>query len=891
MNELERYIREQYGQDLQELEELRQLAAEALPTVVDSWSRTKKAWPYKAFDKGKGYSFSTNSMILFMLSVVLEQTKTSSLIPPLPQNSGFTKMLFSRLKRDFGKDYQQTVKTRFCQGLAKLVERVELVEDKKKRKPKYASSKLLTISKTYGNNDVLTLTWLTELLRVAHSSDLSDYDDNAAATIKKHLTLREPLGNAIQELQKGTIEDVSNESPASLRQQLRCLFYREQLIYEQLDDSAEPLEHPFPLVRLVQLLEAHHHLKAEVVEDRAADRLNEKQLGGRALREYFEHGLHEHIAFHSIPDSRFDPAFLVFCLEGALRFPTSNVSMETIERALGVLEECQKEAPYWRSLTPILTTPRGNVLFPVSVEVANSLLRITELLDRRYEEPWCFPRCRRLLQRYVRWLRAQRVSQPFRASDVGNGKERLYYGWHSENVADPEQIHLWLTSEVVVFLLNYQLRFHEGMAHTMLKASGLQVKRDTTRDCPPGMSPSMYWSDGASEGEAKGWLKNEPLMRHPAEGSPYLIYDIILKKYLEPRDPGGQDKKSPDYSILLYGPPGTGKTTMCEEIAKALGWAFVIVTPSDFLSGGAAEVEARAKAIFTALQEQRDKVVLLDEIDHFLLDRESVEYERQTGIFQFMTPGMLTKINDLRAAEKILFVIATNYEERIDPAIKRPGRIDNKLLLLPPNLAQRNRILQGLFEQKEAQNTGNSRHQNTRPRGATLKKALAKVARKTALLTYTELEALVNKVEEEDSADNNRFSEALENARQSIKPAITLRGYNQRFYEHRVGGTPGDARKEKSPEKAPSVEYLLLLYIWLEAFFGTCEGKTLPEIEMQPDKQDVCGIEAILNVLGVKLTSPQLEMQEVFAKHVRDDDYVVDRLAEWLLKLREATED
>ena len=156
------------------------------------------------------------------------------------------------------------------------------------------------------------------------------------------------------------------------------------------------------------------------------------------------------------------------------------------------------------------------MLFPVSVEVANSLLRITELLDRRYEEPWCFPRCRRLLQRYVRWLRAQRVSQPWRDSDVGNGKERLYYGWHSENVADPEQIHLWLTSEVVVFLLNYQLRFHEGMAHTMLKASGLQVKRDTTRDRPPGMSPSMYWKDGSEKGATKGWLQNEPLMGHLA---------------------------------------------------------------------------------------------------------------------------------------------------------------------------------------------------------------------------------------------------------------------------------------------------------------------------------------------------------------------------------------
>jgi SpoVK/Ycf46/Vps4 family AAA+-type ATPase len=64
-------------------------------------------------------------------------------------------------------------------------------------------------------------------------------------------------------------------------------------------------------------------------------------------------------------------------------------------------------------------------------------------------------------------------------------------------------------------------------------------------------------------------------------------------------------------------------------MARALRWQFVTVTPSDFLAGGAAEVEARAKAIFMALREQRDKVVLLDEIDHFLLDRERHRHRRE----------------------------------------------------------------------------------------------------------------------------------------------------------------------------------------------------------------------------------------------------------------------
>ena len=728
MNQLERYIREQYVQERQELEDIRHLAADALPTVVDSWDNGSKAWPYRAFDKPPpDYSFSTNSMILFMLSIVLERTKVSSLIPRLPENSGFASMLLDRLECDRRDEYKKTMEDIFSQGLDELLAKIK----DNTKKDGGAQTKLLTGSSTYGTNDVLSLTWLTELLRVAQISNSSNYNTGATATSKKHDNLRKLLDKAVGKVRKATINGP----------QLRCLFYLDQLPDRE---NREPLEHPFPLVRLVQLLDAHHRLKANTTGSRVENRLTETQLGGRTLRAYFEHGLHEQIAFHSIPDSRFDPAFLVFCLEGALRFPTSNVSTETIERALRVLEESQEETPYWRPRTPILTTKKGEVLFPVSVEVANSLLRITDLLDRPYEEPRYFLRCRPLLQRYVRWLRAQRVSKSHR--DVGNSRERLFYGWHSENDANPDQIHLWLTSEVIVFLLGYQLRFHDGIGYTMLKASGLQVKRHTTRDHPRDMSPSMYWKHGPSKGSAKGWLQNEPLLGHRIKDSPYLIYDVIFRKYLKPRDSGHEDGGSANYSILLYGPPGIGKTTVCEEIAKALCWPFVIVTPSDFLAGGAAEVEARAKAIFAMLQEQRDTVVLLDEIDHFLLDRESPEYASQEGIFQFMTPGMLTKINDLRRAKRIIFVIATNYEERIDSAIKRPGRIDDKLLLLPPNLAQRNRILQNHYE--GADGTKNIRR---------LKMALHKIARKTALFTYPELEALAKKVNLRDSANDAQF--------------------------------------------------------------------------------------------------------------------------------------
>ena len=54
-----------------------------------------------------------------------------------------------------------------------------------------------------------------------------------------------------------------------------------------------------------------------------------------------------------------------------------------------------------------------------------------------------------------------------------------------------------------------------------------------------------------------------------------------------------------------------------------------------------------------------------------------------------MTPSMLTKINNLRRDERVIFMIGTNYADRVDRAIKRAGRIDEHMLVLLPDLKRR----------------------------------------------------------------------------------------------------------------------------------------------------------------------------------------------------------
>jgi hypothetical protein len=251
-------------------------------------------------------------------------------------------------------------------------------------------------------------------------------------------------------------------------------------------------------------------------------------------------------------------------------------------------------------------------------------------------------------------------------------------GWQSEHINTCDVIHLWDTSQIVEFLWAFRSLLQDHVARETLLLSRLKVD-DIAHRLQKNEDITKVWG-GLSE-------TFEPIV---GVSDIENIFPQLFTEFVKPWSDGQRDR---NYSMLVYGPPGTGKTTIAKNIAAALERRFITVTVSDFLGAGGAQVEARAKAIFQTLQAQRDCVIFFDEIDAFLLDRASTYYFEQDSLFQFLTPGMLTKINDLRSAERSIFIIATNYENRIDPAIKRPGRIDRLYLLLPPNLAKREKII------------------------------------------------------------------------------------------------------------------------------------------------------------------------------------------------------
>ncbi|MDQ6876858.1 MAG: ATP-binding protein [Candidatus Dormibacteraeota bacterium] len=147
-------------------------------------------------------------------------------------------------------------------------------------------------------------------------------------------------------------------------------------------------------------------------------------------------------------------------------------------------------------------------------------------------------------------------------------------------------------------------------------------------------------------------------------------------------------------SAILFGPPGTSKTTLVEALAGALGWNYLEILASDFLSEGIDNVPARADAIFSQIMELDRCVILFDEIDELLRDRSAA----MTDPFgRFLTTSMLPKLARLWEQRRVLFFVNTNWIDRADPAIRRSQRFDAALFVAPPNFGRKLERLQGLL--------------------------------------------------------------------------------------------------------------------------------------------------------------------------------------------------
>lgn len=147
-------------------------------------------------------------------------------------------------------------------------------------------------------------------------------------------------------------------------------------------------------------------------------------------------------------------------------------------------------------------------------------------------------------------------------------------------------------------------------------------------------------------------------------------------------------------SIILYGPPGCGKTFIARAVAGEMGASFINVTLTDVLDMYVGTSEANLHGIFEIARSRTPCVIFLDELDVIGQKRSHTRHSATRGVVN----QLLQELDGIGSDNEGVYVLAaTNTPWDIDPALRRPGRLDRAILVLPPDEPARLAILTHAF--------------------------------------------------------------------------------------------------------------------------------------------------------------------------------------------------
>ncbi len=147
----------------------------------------------------------------------------------------------------------------------------------------------------------------------------------------------------------------------------------------------------------------------------------------------------------------------------------------------------------------------------------------------------------------------------------------------------------------------------------------------------------------------------------------------------------------PAKGFLLYGPPGTGKTLLAKAVAKESEANFIAIKSSDLLSKWYGESEQQIARLFARARQVAPCVIFIDEIDSLVPARGSSGNEPQVTARVVNT--ILAEMDGMEELSSVVLIGATNRPTLVDPALLRPGRLDELVYVGTPDAKGREHIL------------------------------------------------------------------------------------------------------------------------------------------------------------------------------------------------------
>jgi cell division protease FtsH len=146
--------------------------------------------------------------------------------------------------------------------------------------------------------------------------------------------------------------------------------------------------------------------------------------------------------------------------------------------------------------------------------------------------------------------------------------------------------------------------------------------------------------------------------------------------------------------ILLQGPPGTGKTLLAKALAGEAGVPFYSFSGSDFVEMFVGVGASRVRDLFKDAKKNTPCIVFIDEIDAVGASRSSGSSAGGQEERAQTLNALLSEMDGFDTGDTIIVLAATNRPDILDPALKRPGRFDRQINILPPDLKGRKKILE-----------------------------------------------------------------------------------------------------------------------------------------------------------------------------------------------------
>ena len=150
---------------------------------------------------------------------------------------------------------------------------------------------------------------------------------------------------------------------------------------------------------------------------------------------------------------------------------------------------------------------------------------------------------------------------------------------------------------------------------------------------------------------------------------------------------------NPPKGILLYGHSGSGKTMLATAIANETGLPCIYVSAATLRSKIVGESEERIHKLFSRARASAPTMILLENFEMICPVRGHLSQGDSRMVTTF-----LQEMDGIKQTKGVFVLGVTEDYNLIDPAVRRPGRIDMKLELPKLDIQNRLAILKGKLE-------------------------------------------------------------------------------------------------------------------------------------------------------------------------------------------------